>query len=512
MKLLNCISVIGSENLQEKNTVSSDYFINHFTPNSSNMAQLENINPVEISGDTDINTYVSELMHEFKPTKLQDSERSDPRDEFPLPNAKRSRILKSEGEDHLNVFSVPQNSENEDQPYVFSDPHKSDSEEKSSEFSEPSNSEVYKNPFKMLQHTVDLFSQLNEFLIPSSDPLLNSYIPVNTTYVPYESLEPSLLSEQFFSGYNNFINDRHLDFNFSHHDRTIQPPHSPHKSSSNTSNLPIQKLKYPPFDESKSLLHDLLTAPLKPKTPKNPSILHHLISSSNINSPNDEITILSHDKNKEKVNADETMIPNTTDVSVSGVKQISVIDSAVGKLVMSFVLPTNPLIQFGQFGQPCKTKKREECSICHKRFENKYKLKVHMNCHTGNRPFVCETCGDSFLRTTNLTAHRRIHNPKKYQCPLCDKLFAHNSDRVVHLVCQVCITVKHMMEPIADGWQCKECGEYLDEKTKLEKHVKKHKKSRSCPVCLLDFSHVREHQLVTHVKSYHPAWLKNLGL
>lgn len=466
------------------------------------MAQLDNVNPVIITGDTDINTYVSELINEFKPTKLQDSERSDPRDEFPLPNAKRSRILESECEDHLNVSSVPKNSEN--QLHVSSDLQYYD-DEQSSEFSEPTNSEIYKNPFQMFQQTVDLFSQLNEFLIPSSDPLLNSYLPVSTHshHVPYELCEPSLFSETYFPGYINSINNLNPDINVSNPDPTNQPPQIPPKSPSNNLDLQIQKPKYPPFDESKSLLHDLLTAPLKPKPPKNPSVLHNLLSSSNINSPNDEIQVLSHVIDKAQVNADDTMMPNTTDnTSVSGVKHKAVIDSAIGKLVMSFVLPVNPSTEFGQFGQPCKTKKREECSICHKRFENKYKLKVHMNCHTGNRPYVCETCGASFLRSTNLVAHRRIHKPKEYQCPLCDKLFAHNSDRVVHIVCQVCITVKHMMEAVADGWQCKECGECLTEKTKLEKHVKKHKKSRSCPVCLLDFSNVREHQLVSHVRSY----------
>jgi len=473
------------------------------------MAQLENKTSLEAEDDTDVNTYLLEIFKEIKPTKLQDSERSDPREEFPLPNAKRSRITDSDSEGDQTDSEDEYQTDNEG--------------DQTNEFSDPQNFEVFKNPFNMFQNTEDLFSQLNEFLVPNSfpftglnpvcnDPLLNSYISENSAYIPYESCEPTFYGESFFPDYN-FMNDLQTNSSSSHPDLTNRPqtPLQPPETPCNTSNLSKEEPKYHPFDESKSLLHGLLTAPLKPKVPRNPSILHRLISSSGINnSTNDEITVLSHVKDKAEVSTNETHMFNTTfNNSVCGVKHKAVIDSAVGKLVMSFVLPTTPI---AEFGPTFKTKKREECSICHKRFENKYKLKIHMNCHTGNRPYICETCGASFLRSTNLVAHRRTHKPKEYQCPLCGKLFAHNSDRVVHIVCQVCITLKNMLEPTTNGWYCKECGENLSKKSELERHVKKHKKSRTCPICFLDFSHVREHQLVSHVRTYHPTWLENYGI
>ncbi|CAL4071787.1 unnamed protein product [Meganyctiphanes norvegica] len=489
------------------------------------MAQLENKNLLKTDGDIDVNSYLLEICNEFKPPKLQGSERIDPREEFHLPNAKRSRISDSDNGDQTNEFSEHQNLEetdfdgDENNEFCQTLEETDFDGEENNEFCQPQNLDVFKNPFVMFQNMNDLFSQLNEFLIPNSnpfkdlnpvnvDPLINLYSPVeNSDCVLNDSCESTLFNEQYFPGYNNFINDQNPITDYSQPNMNNQLP----EIFRNTSNFPIQKPEYPPFDESKSLLHELLTAPLKPKPPKNPSILHRLLAPPNsINSPNDDITVLSHIKRKAKETADEANIARTTDNNfVSGVKHKAVIDSAIGKLVMSFVLPTVPSTEFGP---TFKTKKREQCSICSKRFENKYKLKIHMNCHTGNRPYICETCGASFLRSTNLLAHRRIHKPKEYQCPLCSKLFAHNSDRVVHIVCQVCITLKTMLEPIEDGWQCKECGVHLHKKSELERHVKKHKKSRICPVCLLDFSNVREHQLVSHVRTYHPTWLENFGL
>ena len=36
-----------------------------------------------------------------------------------------------------------------------------------------------------------------------------------------------------------------------------------------------------------------------------------------------------------------------------------------------------------------------ECRFCKKTFRQVYSLKIHMNIHTGRRPYVCEICGYS---------------------------------------------------------------------------------------------------------------------
>ncbi|CAH1776324.1 unnamed protein product, partial [Owenia fusiformis] len=51
-----------------------------------------------------------------------------------------------------------------------------------------------------------------------------------------------------------------------------------------------------------------------------------------------------------------------------------------------------------------------ECEICHKKMGSSSHLKVHMNVHTGNRPYKCTFCLKGFTQSSSLNLHlRNVH-------------------------------------------------------------------------------------------------------
>ena len=60
-----------------------------------------------------------------------------------------------------------------------------------------------------------------------------------------------------------------------------------------------------------------------------------------------------------------------------------------------------------------KSAKRFLCSHCPKSFLNSSNLTTHLRIHTGDKPFRCDDCGKSFTQSTTLIAHKRIHSGEK---------------------------------------------------------------------------------------------------
>lgn len=109
------------------------------------------------------------------------------------------------------------------------------------------------------------------------------------------------------------------------------------------------------------------------------------------------------------------------------------------------------------------------CSECGKEFKQKNQLLVHINRHTGAKPFEClyDGCSKRFNETSQRYEHMRMHTGEKpFVCPVCGHKFAYYSSLRRHkFSAHKIYTKKH---------PCPICDEILPEALLLKRHMRKH--------------------------------------
>ncbi|XP_046572797.1 zinc finger protein 502-like isoform X2 [Haliotis rubra] len=89
------------------------------------------------------------------------------------------------------------------------------------------------------------------------------------------------------------------------------------------------------------------------------------------------------------------------------------------------------------------------------------KPKTHMTCQRRSKPFPCNECRKTFMKSHDLETHMKLHGVKPYKCTECEKTFAQAKYLQKHMKYHTGVR-SHM---------CSECGKAFVEASELQRHM-----------------------------------------
>ncbi|KAK7475734.1 hypothetical protein BaRGS_00033006, partial [Batillaria attramentaria] len=162
------------------------------------------------------------------------------------------------------------------------------------------------------------------------------------------------------------------------------------------------------------------------------------------------------------------------------------------------------------------------CPQCEELFRTIRGLRLHLQSHSGVKPFTCELCGISFKAQQYLQCHKKqIHSSDRpFLCSQCPKAFAFKHRLNAHMkehtsagqhICQQCGSsfktaegLKCHLETHSDArpYICTECGRGFKQRTVLIRHVMTHTGVRGYKCRFCDAAFVHMSSLCRHERTH----------
>ena len=114
-------------------------------------------------------------------------------------------------------------------------------------------------------------------------------------------------------------------------------------------------------------------------------------------------------------------------------------------------------------------KRAHLCDLCGRSFRRKTQLRLHAQRHTGIKNFNCVHCESKFLTKGDLERHVKSHlGARDFSCQLCNKPFIRQKTLNEHM------KRHHGLRP----YECKTCGKSFSEMSTVWKHLRSHGKGK----------------------------------
>lgn len=135
-----------------------------------------------------------------------------------------------------------------------------------------------------------------------------------------------------------------------------------------------------------------------------------------------------------------------------------------------------------------------KCWKCNQLLSDFHSLRIHLSCHEGIIPVICDKCSKHFRTREGLRLHiRTMHEGvQNYVCEICDKRFSCKSNLVSH-------RRNHTGEK---PYMCQHCGKHFGNHSTFAMHLIYHEGDRNYKCANCNKKYFRRSHLVTHLKNH----------